>query len=86
VTGAGQDALDLLQRISRDGSEAEFEQLGDPLPLPATMEELRESEVARLFGGEFTDALQGLARAGVRDRIAGGVLDHPAHRGLRLNE
>jgi hypothetical protein len=58
--GAGQDALDLLQRISRDGPEAEFEQFGDPLPLPARMEDLRESEVARLFGGEFTDALQGL--------------------------
>lgn len=58
--GAEQDALDLLQRIPRDGPEAEFEQFGDPLPLPARMEDLRESEVARLFGSEFTDALQGL--------------------------
>lgn len=58
--GAEQDALELLQRIPRDGPDGDFEQFGDPLPLPARIEDLRESEVARLFGGEFTDALQGL--------------------------
>ena len=58
--GAEQDALDLLQRLPRDGPDGEFEQFGDPLPLPARIDDLRESEVARLFGGEFTDALQGL--------------------------
>jgi len=57
---AEQDALDLLQRISRDGPEGEFEQLGDPLMLPARIEDLRESEIARLFGGQFSDGLQGL--------------------------
>lgn len=57
---AEQEALDLLQRIPRDGPEGDFEQFGDPLPLPARIEDLRESEIARLFGGIFTDGLQGL--------------------------
>lgn len=57
---AGQDALDVLRRIPSDGPDGDFEQLGDPLPLPARIEDLRESEIARLFGGQFTDGLQGL--------------------------
>ncbi|MGK2924503.1 MAG: peptidyl-prolyl cis-trans isomerase, partial [Lysobacterales bacterium] len=59
-TEAEQDALVLLQRISGDGPEGEFEQFGDPLPLPARIEDVRESEIASLFGGQFTDGLQGL--------------------------
>jgi hypothetical protein len=55
-----QDALQLLQRISTAGPEGDFEQLGDPLPLPAELRDVRESEVARLFGTVFTDGLQGL--------------------------
>jgi hypothetical protein len=57
---AERDALQLLQRISTDGPEGEFEQFGDPLPLPSEMREVRESEIARLFGSVFTDGLQGL--------------------------
>jgi hypothetical protein len=57
---AGQDALQLLQRISTDGPEGGFDQFGDPLPLPAELRDVREGEVARLFGAQFTDALRGL--------------------------
>jgi len=57
---AEQDALQLLQRISTDGPEGDFERFGDPLPLPSELRDVRESEVARLFGSMFTDGLQGL--------------------------
>jgi len=58
---AEQDALQVLQRISTAGPEGGFEQYGDPLPLPAELRDLRESEVARLFGEQFTTGLHGLA-------------------------
>jgi hypothetical protein len=54
------DALQLLQRIATDGPDGDFEQFGDPLPLPSELRNLRESEIARLFGSVFTDGLQGL--------------------------
>ncbi|NNJ65193.1 MAG: peptidyl-prolyl cis-trans isomerase [Xanthomonadales bacterium] len=57
---AEQDALTLLQRISADGPEGDFEAFGDPLPLPPTVRNLSEGEVARLFGTVFTDGLQGI--------------------------
>ena len=57
---AEQDAQQLLQRIATDGPDGDFEQFGDPLPLPSEMRDLRESEIARLFGSVFTDGLQGL--------------------------
>lgn len=57
---AEQDAVQLLQRIVNDGPDGDFEQFGDPLPLPTTLENLRESEIARMFGQVFTDGLQGL--------------------------
>ena len=55
-----QDAEQLLARIRTDGPEGEFEQFGDPLPLPSRLEDLREGEIARLFGRVFTEGLQGL--------------------------
>jgi hypothetical protein len=54
------DATELLQRITTDGPAGEFESFGDPLPLPARMEDLREGEIGRLFGAVFVQALQGL--------------------------
>jgi len=57
---AEQDALQLLQRISTAGPEGDLEQFGDPLPLPAELRDMRESEVARLFGTQFTAGLHGL--------------------------
>jgi hypothetical protein len=55
-----QDALELLQRITTDGPEGNFEDFGDPLPLPPELNDLREGEIARLFGTIFTDGLRGL--------------------------
>jgi hypothetical protein len=57
---ARQDALDLLQRMDTLADEADTELLGDPLPLPAEMTGMRESEVSRYFGKVFTDGLVGL--------------------------
>ena len=57
---AEQDALTLLQRITTDGPEGAFETFGDPLPLPAELQNLREGEIARLFGSVFTDGLKGI--------------------------
>jgi hypothetical protein len=57
---AGEDAAQLLQRIATGGPAGDFEQLGDPLPLPFELRDIRESEVARLFGTVFTDGLKGL--------------------------
>lgn len=57
---AEQDAQQLLQRITTDGPEGQFDQLGDPLPLPPELNDLREGEIARLFGTVFTDGLKGI--------------------------
>jgi hypothetical protein len=59
-SAAERDATELLQRITTDGPEGRFEELGDPLPLPPRIENLREAEVTRLFGSEFTDGLKGI--------------------------
>lgn len=57
---AESDALQLLQRIATDGPEGGFEDLGDPLPLPSRLDDLRESEIARMFGRVFVQQIQGL--------------------------
>ena len=57
---AEQDAIELLQRITTDGPEGNFEKFGDPLPLPPEIRNLREGEISRLFGTVFTDGLKGL--------------------------
>jgi hypothetical protein len=57
---AEQDAVAFLRGISADGDEDYFEEYGDPLPLPTTIRNMREDEIARLFGTVFTDGLQGL--------------------------
>lgn len=54
------DAQQLLQRIAADGPEGDFGQFGDPLPLPERVEDLRESELARMFGRVFVEGLQGV--------------------------
>lgn len=56
---AQQDALALLQQIKAAGPDVDVEVSGDPIPLPASMDDLREAEVARLFGTVFTEGLQG---------------------------
>ena len=57
---AEQDAVSLLNRITTDGPDGGFDTLGDPLPLPPTIENLREGEISRLFGTMFTDGLKGI--------------------------
>lgn len=57
---AAQDAQELLQRISTDGPDGDFAQFGDPLPLPERIEDLRESEIARMFGRVFAEGIQGI--------------------------
>jgi len=57
---AEQDALELLRSITTGGPVADFRELGDPLPLPPDIRDLREGEVARLFGTVFTEGLKGL--------------------------
>jgi hypothetical protein len=57
---AGPDAEALLQRIATDGPDGDFGQFGDPLPLPERVEDLREGEIARMFGRVFVEGLQGV--------------------------
>lgn len=57
---AEQDARTLLEQISGSQSTADFESLGDPLPLPSEIVDMGEGEVARLFGESFVSGLQGL--------------------------
>jgi len=53
----GQDAQAVLQRIINDGPDGQWEQLGDPLPLPAELSAVSESEIAKLFGNDFASAI-----------------------------
>jgi len=73
---AVQDAQELLQRIRTDGPEGNFGELGDPLPLPADIRDLREGEIARMFGTVFTDGLKGLET---------GVWSGPVESGFGLH-
>jgi hypothetical protein len=57
---AEQDAADMLQLIRNEGPEGRMEQFGDPLPLPHSIRDLREGEIARMFGTVFTDGLVGI--------------------------
>lgn len=57
---AEQDAIELLQRLGTDGPGGDLEQFGDALPLPFRLDDMREGEIARLFGIIFTDQLNGL--------------------------
>lgn len=73
---AEQDAGQLLQRIQTDGPLGDFEQFGDPLPLPSRIEDLRESDLARLFGREFTEGLQGVETGRWAGPVASGFGAH----------
>ena len=54
------DAAEMLQRIAGNGLGGDFNEAGDPLPLPPRVENLREGEIARLFGEIFIDGLRGV--------------------------
>ncbi|MGD2130659.1 MAG: peptidylprolyl isomerase [Lysobacterales bacterium] len=57
---AEEDARQLLERIANDGPDGNFEQFGDPLPLPAEILHASTSELSRMFGRVFTEGLQGI--------------------------
>jgi len=73
---AEQDAADLLRRLSAQSSADDPGQHGDPIPLPDTIRDMRESEVARLFGNGFCDALQGLEAGQWSGPVASGFGFH----------
>jgi hypothetical protein len=54
------DAGALLATLTGEESDAEIAQLGDPLPLPHSMEAYPLREVSNLFGREFAAQLMGL--------------------------
>jgi hypothetical protein len=90
---AEQDARQLLQRIENEGPAGDFEQLGDPLPLPGELRDLREGEISRLFGDVFTDNLQGLPTGGWAGPVQSGyglhlvfIEEREAGRVPELNE
>ena len=60
---AEQDAARLLQQIEAGELTPERGEMGDPLPLPAEFEDVYVSEVARLFGQQFTDGLAAVETA-----------------------
>lgn len=68
-TDAQRDALAVLSVLEGQGDTADTASVGDPLPLPAFIEDAPESEIARLFGGVFVDGLRGVPA----DRWAGPV-------------
>jgi len=57
---AEQDARQTLTQLQNSEQEIDFDQFGDPLPLPAEMDDLRMGEIARMFGTVFTDELSEL--------------------------
>lgn len=60
AAAAAQDAKDLLQRMSAGPPVEDYGKYGDPIPLPSDIQNMRESELARLFGAVFTDGLKAL--------------------------
>jgi hypothetical protein len=57
---ARQEALAMLEALNSGVLNEPARSLGDPLPLPSEIDDLRVSEIDRLFGGEFTAGLQEL--------------------------
>lgn len=54
----GEDALEVLKDLESQGTGADTQELGDPLPLPAILGDVGESEIARLFGAVFVEGLK----------------------------
>jgi hypothetical protein len=54
----GEDALEVLKDLESQGTGADTQELGDPLPLPAVLDDAGESEIARLFGAVFVEGLK----------------------------
>lgn len=69
---AAADALEALQNISGQGATADTDTLGDPLPLPALLDDAGESEIARLFGSVFLEGLRGVETGRWTGPVASG--------------
>jgi hypothetical protein len=69
---AAADAQEALQNISGQGAMANTEALGDPLPLPAVLDDAGESEIARLFGSVFVEGLRGVEAGSWTGPVASG--------------
>lgn len=69
---AAADALEALQSISGQGAMANMDTLGDPLPLPAVLDDAGESEIARLFGSVFVEGLRGVETGSWTGPVASG--------------
>lgn len=69
---AGADALEALQVIAGQGETANTDIMGDPLPLPAVLDNAGESEIARLFGSVFVEGLRGVQTGSWSGPVASG--------------
>ena len=69
---AAADALEVLQSIAGQGEAADTSTLGDPLSLPAVLDNAGEREIARLFGSVFVDELRGVETGSWGGPVASG--------------
>lgn len=69
---AAADALKALEVISNQGAMAGTDALGDPLPLPAVLDDAGESEIARLFGSVFVEGLRSVETGRWAGPVASG--------------
>ena len=69
---ARSDAMQVLEALSGLGAEAEIGDLGDAIPLPIVVDDAGESEIARLFGTSFVDALRDVEAGAWSGPLASG--------------
>ena len=69
---AAADALKALEVISNQGAMAGTDAVGDPLPLPAVLDDAGESEIARLFGSVFVEGLRSVETGRWAGPVASG--------------
>lgn len=55
---ARSDAMQVLESLLGLGADAEIGSLGDTIPLPVVVDDAGESEIGRLFGADFVEALR----------------------------
>ena len=71
-----QDAQETLATLKGRGADADTMALGDPLPLPAVLDDAGESEIARLFGSVFVEALEDIGAGQWAGPVASGYGIH----------
>ncbi len=73
---ADADARRLLEQLRARGPDTAIDQVGDPLMVPQEVEHATRSEIARLFGEAFADAVLGLERGSWLGPIESGYGPH----------